>query len=309
MPNTLNTSQPSKNCSSFVGSVLNAWLFLSLVIFFNLFIAQTIHAQEGSPFQTNFISNDESMAENYSICYDKEGMVIVANRKGILTFDANEWKLIQTPELPISVAFEPTTGTVFVGCRNSIGYLVKNKFGDYEFIKIAGNEAGVAIQIAFVGNYVYFLSPTVITRVDKNNLKNIQFWKSKPKNPFNTMFELNGKLLVDVAELGLEQADNSGLKPFMNNFPLTGKVLFSIKYDTNTTLLGASDNKLYLYDGKIAKLFVLQDQQYLSDATIVDAKQLDVDKIVDQEPDRLVYVASFEAMNDLSILRHCEVYR
>ena len=45
--------------------------------------------QDGSPFITNYSSNDESMNENYSLCLDKNGVLLIANRKGILVYDAS----------------------------------------------------------------------------------------------------------------------------------------------------------------------------------------------------------------------------
>lgn len=243
-----------------------------------LVISQYANAQDGNPFQTNFISEDESMNENYSICNDKEGMLIIANRKGILTFDAEEWKLVQTPELPIIVNADPKSNLIFVGCRNSIGYLSKNHFGDYEYMPIAGSQVGVVVQIIFAENFVYFLSPTCITRVNIHDFKDVLYFKSK--SSFNAMFPLKDKLLVDVAGIGLEKLNDKGLEPYLKDFPLSGKILFALSYDENSALIGASDNKCYLFNGNTIKLFVLQDQQYLSDGIIADAKVLDNDKIV-----------------------------
>jgi serine phosphatase RsbU (regulator of sigma subunit) len=243
-------------------------------------ISQFTNAQEGSPFQTNFIPDDESLTENYSICNDKDGVLIIANRKGILTFDAEDWKLIQTPELPIVVSFDPKSQIVFVGCRNSLGYLNKNYFGDYEYIKLSDNQVGAIIQIAYAGNYVYFMSPTYITRINTKNFKDILQWKASEKTPFQTLIPLKNQVLVDIAGIGLESTDDKVLKPFLNDFSLSGKVLFALNYDESSVLLGATDNKCYLFNGVTVKPFILQDQQYISDGSIVDAKNLDNDKIV-----------------------------
>jgi serine phosphatase RsbU (regulator of sigma subunit)/ligand-binding sensor domain-containing protein len=239
----------------------------------------SVIAQEGSPFQTDFTSTDESFNENYSICNDREGVLIIANRKGILTFDAEEWKLVKTPELPLVVKSEPKSNQVFVGCRNNIGILQKNELGKYEYISLIGKEAGAVTQIAFIKNYAYFLSQSVLSKINMHDLNDVRHWKSKAGNMFISLMVLNNKLLVDTDD-GLQTPEDKGMRPFLINFPLSGSVVFSLPYDENTLMIGASDNKCYLFDGKTVKNFQLQDQQYLSDGIINDGRILNHNKIV-----------------------------
>ncbi len=239
-----------------------------------------INAQEGSPFQTDFNLQDESQRDNYSICQDNAGVIIIANRKGILTFDAEEWKLVKTPELPIVVSFDPQSGLVFVGCRNNIGYLFKNNLGDYEYKSMAGTESGTVTKIAFTKKYVWFLSQSVLTKFNSGELKDVRYWKSKPGAPFLSMMVLKDKLLVDVASGGLQSPEDKGMQVTLNTFSLSGNIIFSLPFDNNNLMLGASDNKCYLFDGKNIKNFQLQDQQYLIDGVINDGKLLDSSKVV-----------------------------
>ncbi len=251
-----------------------------LLIFLVLLIqGLTINAQEGSPFLTDFKSTDESLTENNSICNDKDGVLIIANRKGILTFDAEEWKLIKTPELPLVVASGPTGNLVYVGCRNNIGFLRKNLLGEYEYVSLSGKETGAVSQIAFADHNIYFLSQTVLTKVSMQDFKDVHYWKSKTGNQFNSLLVLKDKLLVDVSGAGLQTPEDKGMEPFLTNFPLNGSIIFSLPYDDNTLLIGAADNKCYLFNGNTVKNFQLQDQQYISDGKINDGKILDNNKV------------------------------
>jgi len=244
------------------------------------FQAIILKAQEGSPFQTDYFTPDESLNENYSICQDKEGVLIIANRKGVLTFDVEEWKLIKTPELPTVVAFDPKSEIVFVGCRNNAGYLQKKQTGDYEYISIASKEAGTISQIAFLKNNVFFLSQSVITRFNTRDFKETHYWKSKTNSAFMSMLVFKEKLLIDIAGSGLQELDDKGLHPFLSDFSLNGRIIFNLPYDENSLLVGASDNKCYLFNGTGVKNFQLQDQQYLADGVINDGKLLDENKVV-----------------------------
>ena len=251
-----------------------------LICFLIIFYGLTITAQEGSPFITDFTSADESLTENYSICHDKDGVLIIANRKGILSFDAQEWKLIKTPELPLVVASEPNSNLVFVGCRNNIGFLRKNLLGEYEYISLGGKGAGNVSQIAFANHNIYFLSPTTISRVNLHYFKEVHTWKSKTGNLFNSLLVFKDRLLVDISGAGLQTPEDNGMQPFLANFSLNGTIIFSLPFDDNTLLIGASDNKCYLFNGTTVKNFQLQDQQYLSDGVMNDGKILDANKVV-----------------------------
>jgi hypothetical protein len=215
-----------------------------IILLMNLFIS-IAYSQEGSPFLTDFASDDESLNENYSLCLDKNGVLVIANRKGILTYDAEEWKLVKTPELPLIVAVDPNSDSVFVGCRNNVGYLSKNQMGEYEYISLAGKEAGTVVQIEFLNNYVYFLSSSVITRINLRELTEVKYWKSKGQNAFNSMFVLDDRLLIDVSGRGLQTFDNNNKTLFtvLEKFQLSGGINFVLPYDEDNVLIGASDNK------------------------------------------------------------------
>jgi serine phosphatase RsbU (regulator of sigma subunit)/ligand-binding sensor domain-containing protein len=255
--------------------------FIWFVGFFLISLFQQVYCQEGSPFLTTFTSDDASLNENYSICQDANGVMIIANRKGILTFDADEWRLVKTPELPLVVASEPGSSIIFVGCRNNIGYLKKNLLGEYEFVSLASLETGSVTQILFHKNYFYFLSTSNITRINLNKYEDREQWKSKTDNPFLSLFVLNSKVWIDIFQSGLHNFNGNKLEPVLNTgFSLNGRIVFALPYDDNALLIGGTDNKLYLFNGKELRNFSVQDQPYLNEGTITDGKLLDNDKIV-----------------------------
>lgn len=255
-------------------------LAATLLLFLLPSLFQIAWSQEGSPFITNFSSNDESMNENYSLCLDKNGVLLIANRKGILIYDASDWSIVKTTELPLIVSPDPEGELIFTGLRNGIGYLKKNQFGNYAFTQLAGKEAGIVTQIVFVKNYVYFLSQSVLTRINTQDLTEIRYWKSKSQKPYNNLIVFNSDLLIDISGEGLKKVEGNNLTTFNQSFALNGKIIFSLPYDSRNILIGASDNKCYLFDGKQIRNFVIQDQQYISDGNIVDGKQLDESNII-----------------------------
>jgi hypothetical protein len=250
-------------------------LIVSLIVVFY----QYSIAQQGAPFITNFYTENESLNENFSIAEDKDGVIIIANRRGILTFDAEEWHLIKTPEIPLTVALNPIGGQVFVGCRNSAGLLVKNQTGDYEFQSLKSTTTGVVTQILFTTGLAYIISSEFITSVNLKTLAIESQIEADKDKAFLVAFVNNNKLFVDYQQLGLMTIESQELKQIKTKFDLSGRLTFTAKFDANTTLLGASDNKLYVFDGKKIQLYKVQDQQYLSDGGLSDARIIDSTKI------------------------------
>ena len=251
---------------------------ISIAFIFSFSVAKS---QDGSPFQTDFKPDDESLKkDNYSICQNNEGVIIIANRKGILTFDAQEWRIVKTPELPLVVGLDPKSKKIFIGCRNSAGYLSKSQTGEYIYNEIAKNKAGTVLQIVFSGEYVYMLSQTAITRYNPSKSNDIVFWESTADKHFSFMFEVNGKLYTDILGEGLKIVTENGLKPSNIAFPLSGRINFSAEFDKQSVLLGTIDNKLFLFNSKTITPFQIQDQQYIIEGGLIDGKALDNDNIV-----------------------------
>jgi serine phosphatase RsbU (regulator of sigma subunit)/ligand-binding sensor domain-containing protein len=259
---------------------MNKYFFTVSVVLMLFCFPVLISAQEGSPFITNFAPDDESLNENYSLCQGKDGVLVIANRKGIIVFDGDEWKIVKTPELPLTLALSSVGDEIFVGCRNAIGYIRKNYLGEYEYSQIAGKEAGLVLQIVILGNDAYFLSQSAITRIKIDNFKDIKYFRSTTNKPFQYMMVLNNELLVDVFEEGLQLISKDAIKPKLATFPLSGKIIFNVTYNDKTALIGASDNKCYLFDGTTVKPYELQDQQYLTDGNILDGRLVDENRVV-----------------------------
>jgi serine phosphatase RsbU (regulator of sigma subunit)/ligand-binding sensor domain-containing protein len=250
------------------------YLRLSLSILAVLLLSLHLTAQNGSPFITNFYTEDASLNENYSICQDKDGVIVIANRKGILTFDAEEWKLIKTPELPMVVAFDAGSNMVFAGCRNNIGYLQKSVTGEYGYKPLLNEPIGNILQVCFTKDYACFLSSFGITIVDKQKQRVLKNISNKTDFVVNKLLCLNNQLFANIAGKGLFLLKDSVLTPYLDKktFPLNDKILVSVPYDSKTLLVGCSDNKLYLYDGKNTRNFEVEDQQYLNEGSINDVK-------------------------------------
>ena len=63
-------------------------------------------------------------------------VMLFANRKGILTFDGEEWQTIRIPAIPYSMQINPEDGKIYIGGDSSFGYLEKSETGGYRYISL-----------------------------------------------------------------------------------------------------------------------------------------------------------------------------
>lgn len=86
---------------------------LSLVSF--LIIFDSLAAQEGAPLLIHFKESREIENQNWAICQDVNHVMIFANRKGILTFDGQEWLSVRIPTMPFAMKADPADGKIYIG--------------------------------------------------------------------------------------------------------------------------------------------------------------------------------------------------
>ncbi|HOT13881.1 MAG TPA: SpoIIE family protein phosphatase [Bacteroidales bacterium] len=240
-----------------------------------LIIAATslINSQTGLPYISNFTISEEDLTENYSLVQDSQGIIFTANRKGILSFDGEDWQIIKTPDMPTVLAISSATNTIYVGCRNTVGYLSKNSLGKYEFNSLSDHKTGFVSQIIVHNNNVYFLSDSLLLYVTDNSLPSKVVVANNQANKFMCMIPFGSQLFIDIAGKGLFSLKNNKADEKVKNFTLSEQVVFTIPLE-KSTIIGASDNKLYFFDGKNVSAFRSQADQILLQGTIIGGKKV-----------------------------------
>ena len=95
---------------------------------------------------------------------------------GYLTFDGQDWDIINIPVIPYSLKFNRGEKKIFIGGDNNYGYLEKNEKGFYKYFSLTGDSAGVGLitRIIFTDSTVYFYGEKTISR---HNLHSNNFEK------------------------------------------------------------------------------------------------------------------------------------
>ena len=236
----------------------------SLVVI--LSVLSQIDAQKGSPMLSNFIKSRNIENQSWAICQDDNLVMLFANRKGILTFDGEEWQTIRIPAIPYSMQRNPEDGKIYIGGDNSFGYLEKSETGGYRYISLPSDSlpSDIITKIIFDGSSAWFYSDQTITRFNLENRKRDLRLDSKPGNSFSGMMVTPKNTFINVSGKGLFRLESDTLFPIVTGY-LTEKtaILFSLPYNSNLVLVGLSDGSTSLFDGIKYYDFKVRDNGYL----------------------------------------------
>jgi len=131
--------------------------------------------ETAKPFIRNFTPKEYGAApKSFGSIQDKRGIIYIANDDGVLEYDGNSWRLISLPNKnhTHSMALD-STGTVFVGADEEMGYLKPDQTGAMKYISLnsftdsAHLGYGSVWQIAVIEPYVYFLTQKKVFRYNK----------------------------------------------------------------------------------------------------------------------------------------------
>jgi serine phosphatase RsbU (regulator of sigma subunit) len=244
---------------------------------FLLFIINALLAQEGAPLLTHFKESREIENQSWSICQDINHVMLFANRKGILSFDGQDWLSIRIPTIPFSMKVCPSGGKVFVGGDNNFGFLEKSQNGSYNFVSLCSDSAGIGIitRIVFDNSMVWFSGEKSVNRYNMETGKLDLSLKSKKNDPFTGQFVTPKNTFINVLNKGLYRLESDTLFPIVTGY-LTEKtdILFSLPYNDNLVLVGQSDGKLLLFDGIKYYDYLIKDDGYIKDNMLSDGISL-----------------------------------
>ncbi|MFC2137228.1 SpoIIE family protein phosphatase [Bacteroidota bacterium] len=250
-------------------------LIITLFVFHICF--QNIWSQDGNPYIINFELEDRYILQSWSIIQDENQIMFFANRKGILSFNGLQWDLISMPSFPLTMYRHPMYNIVYVGCDNNIGYIEKNEKGNYEFKSIINGstlndsiELGFIVELASYNNKLLVLSEQLISIFNIEDYSLVDQIPVDSNESFNKFLQLQDKLLVCTDNNNLYALENDTLKQSSyKGLEDIGLLLFDIAHDSNT-LIGTSNNKLFVFDGKSLKEFKIKDQEYLNESILLN---------------------------------------
>ncbi len=233
-----------------------------------IFILSTAVAQQGSPLLTHYTESRDIENQNWAVCQDENEVMLFANRKGILTFDGEDWSLIRIPTIPYSMQKNPADGRIYIGGYNNFGFLEKDPTGSYNYVSISGNLVGTGIitKIIFRDSLAWFYGENTVIRFNlKENVFELDL-KSAPGSLFTGFIVTPNNAFVNVSKKGLHRIEGNTLFPIVTGYLTENDdVLFSLPYNRSMVLVGLGSGKLSLFDGMKYYDYTIKDDEYLKE--------------------------------------------
>jgi serine phosphatase RsbU (regulator of sigma subunit) len=247
---------------------------MKTILSFSLFLialAGTAYSQEGSPLLTHFREDREIENQNWSICQDQNNVMLFANRKGILSFDGEEWTGIKIPLTPFTLKPGLKNDVIYVGGENSFGFIERDSKGIYNYVSLSRDsaEVGLITRIIFNDSLVIFYGENSVNFYDIKTKSLSDQIVSEVGQPFSGIFVQGKNTFINVSGKGLFRVEAKTLVPF-STFTSGIEILFSLPYDNKRVLLGFSDGRLMLFDGTNFRNYYIDDDGYILDNILSD---------------------------------------
>ncbi len=193
------------------------WSFVALVIGGTLLSASPVQADEhikGRYLVNNFTARQYNAGtQNWDMVQDSRGVIYVANRNGVLTYDGFDWLLtpnsLETPLRSIAITEDDV---VYVGSVGEFGVLVADSIGNPAYKSLSGNLDDVISDVwetHTTSSYVYFATRNRIYVLNRRNDRLTSI--NPPQNGFQRSFKVHNKIYVGVSTRGLYQVDGDSL--------------------------------------------------------------------------------------------------
>ena len=209
---------------------------------------------------------------------DKNEVMLIAKRQGILTYDGANWGKIDLPGIPQTLKLIPSTGKVLVALSGEFGRLDLDNTGQYNYVPLLdSSEVGHNFSdILLTGDHIFFYSPTAIYR----QLLDLESSPTRLKDVNDPMYDgafvSGSRFFVKKAGSTLDILYEDSLislptRPFESD----EQILFSIELEKNKTLIGTANERLVEFNGKRFMEITPDDHAYLNEHMMSQGLELE----------------------------------
>ena len=188
--------------------------------------------------------------ENWDLTTNGQGELFVANNKGMLHFDGEEWNLYKLPNNTIIRSILSHGDRIYTGSYEEFGYWKKNGDGLFEYHSLTHLIQNHTFtneefwEILPIKGMIVFRSFSSIYIYEKNQIRVID-----PFQVISDFIEYEGRLLVAAGRDGLYELVNEVLKPLDHQKPLKGKTLTDMVVVKGKLLIGSKLDGCFVFDG------------------------------------------------------------
>ena len=153
--------------------------------------------------------------QNWSIDQGEDGHIYVANNKGLLTFNGENWSLYDSPNESIFRSVFVDNEKIYTGCFRDFGYWQRDNTGKLNYtsltkkLEIDVDEDEQFWKILKVDNNILFQSLHNIYSVD---IKTDRVTKISPQHGIYKLFKVDNRLFISQPKQGIYQLKSGQIK-------------------------------------------------------------------------------------------------
>lgn len=209
----------------------------------------------GKPFLQNYLPKQYAAEpQNWAILQDQRGLLYIANDKGVLEYDGQNWHLILMPnQSAVRSMALGKDGRVYVGAYGEFGYLAPDSLGQMRYYslldKVPEAQRGFAdvwsTQVSSEG--IYFHTDNRIF-LYKNAVSSLRSWQVPPEHYFFLTYAVDKRIYTFIPNLGLYFLQPNRLLPAPSSELFKDdRLYFMLPYSKELALVGLRNQGVFLY--------------------------------------------------------------
>tara|TARA_R110002012_G_scaffold72738_2_gene185817 strand:- start:15727 stop:18483 length:2757 start_codon:yes stop_codon:yes gene_type:complete len=204
------------------------------------------------PIQNYQLLDYKGGSKNWDLSVNEKGELFVANNKGLLHFNGEEWSLNKLPNNTIIRSVESIGDRVYTGSYEEFGYWAKNEFGELDYTSLTH----LIEEHTFTSEEFWEIFPSKNGKVMFRSFSAIYAYGNDeisvvdPTEVVSDFIEFKDHLVVAGGSLGLFEVKGEALEPLPDQGLLIGKTVNDMALFEGELLIGTKLHGCFLYDGK-----------------------------------------------------------
>jgi len=209
--------------------------------------------QDGHFYITNHVPQTGTFENtNFQIVQDSKGILYIANNRGIISYDGQNWQFIETPEAVFAIAID-SADQIFIGGQSGFGKLLKIGEKEFEFKSLSDSlvSADNIFQIEELNGRLYFINQKTVFIYSNNTISDVRLTDA---SVFRNLMPLPSQMLVSTSDGRVLNVDNK-LSVFNSGLENPSDIETSfLSPDKSKAIIFVSGKGLYMFDNQVHPL-------------------------------------------------------
>lgn len=227
----------------------------------------------------SIFSTDDYDAENqnWGISQAPNKFIYVANNKGLLEYNGEEWSLYPTPNETIMRSVKCYQELVFTGFYMDFGYWKKNSFGKLDYTSLVNSDSFSMLEdeqiweIEELNGWIIFKS---LQRIFLYNLSTSEIQIFSSENNIIKLTKLDNTIYFQEIGKGIFSLEGGKAKLVSDNPILKENLIVNIFKIENNLLFLTQKNGFYILENNQVKKWNITANSILEGKTVYSASQL-----------------------------------